>query len=110
MRIMSPADFNQLQRLPADLRNHLDEARLIAPISAAFDNHRPVAFCSTVAVTESFWDVAVDTLEGYRRRGLAVQTFLHQNDLEGPIRELKECASHRRAGVVDQDIDLVKLY
>jgi GNAT superfamily N-acetyltransferase len=31
----------------------------------------PVAFCYPVFETETLWDVSVDTLEAWRRRGLA---------------------------------------
>ena len=40
-------------------------------IAAAFVNRQPVSFCYAGAMTESLWDVSIDTLPGYRRRGYA---------------------------------------
>ena len=34
---------------------------------------RPAAFCYAGAVTESLWDVSIDTLEPYRRQGYATR-------------------------------------
>lgn len=48
------------------------------PISAYFHEGRPVAFCYSVGESESYWDVAIDTLPDFRRRGFATQAFLHQ--------------------------------
>lgn len=48
------------------------------PISAYFHEGQPVAFCYSVGESESFWDVAIDALPDFRRRGFATQAFLHQ--------------------------------
>ncbi len=40
------------------------------PMAAAWAEGRPVSFCYPVWQTETLWDVAIDTLEPYRRRGL----------------------------------------
>jgi len=36
---------------------------------------RVVSICQAIAVTETLWDVAIDTLEGHRRRGHAAACF-----------------------------------
>ncbi len=41
-----------------------------SPIAAAFADERPVSFCYSGWETETHWDVSIDTLDGYRRRGL----------------------------------------
>jgi hypothetical protein len=41
------------------------------PIAAAWADGQPAAFCYPVLKTETLWDVAVDTLERFRGRGLA---------------------------------------
>jgi RimJ/RimL family protein N-acetyltransferase len=48
------------------------------PIAAAFEEGQAVAFCYAGSITETLWDVAIDTLELYQRRGHAtkVATFL----------------------------------
>jgi RimJ/RimL family protein N-acetyltransferase len=42
-----------------------------SPIAATFVGDAPVAFCYAGSVTETLWDVAVDTVEPHRRRGYA---------------------------------------
>jgi GNAT superfamily N-acetyltransferase len=66
-------DADALARVdaPAELRRELDVAARRSPIAATFVGGAPVAFCYAGAVTESLWDVAIDTLEGHRRRGHA---------------------------------------
>jgi GNAT superfamily N-acetyltransferase len=46
------------------------------PIAVAIIDGRPVTFCYAAFTTERFWDVSVETLEQYRRRGLAAACFL----------------------------------
>ncbi len=41
------------------------------PMAGVWADGRPVSFCYPVWQTESWWDVAIETLEGYRRKGLA---------------------------------------
>ena len=56
------------------LRDELTiESRAGTPIAAACVDEHPVAFCYAGAVTETLWDVSIDTLELYRRRGFAAQ-------------------------------------
>jgi len=39
------------------------------------DGGAPVAVCSAGAVTETLWDVGIDTLAGHRRRGHATAAY-----------------------------------
>ena len=41
------------------------------PMAGVWADGRPVSFCYPVWQTESWWDVAIETLEGYRRKGFA---------------------------------------
>ncbi len=41
------------------------------PIAVAFEGGCPAAFCYAGSITETLWDVSIDTLEPYRRRGHA---------------------------------------
>ena len=60
--------------MPDPLRNELAiESRAGTPITAALLEARPVAFCYAGAITETLWDVSIETLEPYRRRGFAAQ-------------------------------------
>jgi len=69
--------------VPAALRLEFHDGSPGGPLVAALDGGRPVAFCYPSAVTETLWDVSVDTLEGYRRRGHAGRAFRHLAHLLG---------------------------
>ena len=43
------------------------------PMAAVWADGRPVAFCYPVWQTETHWDVSIDTLAPYRRRGLGAR-------------------------------------
>lgn len=73
VRVAEPPDAPSIRSLPPGWR-------LWASISAAFAttwvNGHPVAICQAVATTESWWEVGVGTIEGFRRRGYARAAFL----------------------------------
>jgi len=68
-RLLSRDEYRQLENLPPILRGELREACRYSPIASAFADDRPVSFCYSGWETESHWDVSIDTLESYRRRG-----------------------------------------
>jgi RimJ/RimL family protein N-acetyltransferase len=43
------------------------------PMAAVWADGRPVSFCYPVWQTETLWDVSIETLESYRRRGFAAR-------------------------------------
>lgn len=57
--------------LPGALRRELEAGLRAGPLAAAFVGTQPVSFCYAFAVTETLWDVAVDTLAPFRRQGHA---------------------------------------
>lgn len=59
--------------LPSSLHSELESAIRWHPIAAALVDGKPVSFCYAAAETETLWDVSVDTLEPYRRRGYAAR-------------------------------------
>ena len=74
--------------LPPDLREELEDAlQRRTPLAAAFAEEGPVSFCYVASETEGLWDVAIDTVEGYRRRGYAercaVYLIHHMQDATG---------------------------
>ena len=73
VRTISRDELAGWSEIPKDLREELGEAVAETPVFAAFAGDRPAAFCYAGAVTESLWDVSIDTLEPYRRRGYATQ-------------------------------------
>jgi RimJ/RimL family protein N-acetyltransferase len=48
-------------------------SRIRVPMAAVWADGRPVSFCYPVWQTETLWDVSIETLESYRRRGLAAR-------------------------------------
>ncbi len=70
-RLLATGDRPLLDRLPADLQEEITAAFDYSPMSAAFEGGRPVSFCYAAWETETLWDVSIDTLPGWRRRGYA---------------------------------------
>ena len=74
VRLLDPTEISAIPDLPDPLRDELTvESRAGSPLGAAFVDEHPVAFCYAGAVTETFWDLSIETLENYRRRGFAGQ-------------------------------------
>jgi RimJ/RimL family protein N-acetyltransferase len=48
-------------------------SRITVPMAAVWADGRPVSFCYPVWQTETLWDVSIETLEPYRRRGLGAR-------------------------------------
>jgi RimJ/RimL family protein N-acetyltransferase len=69
-------DQATLDRLPPELAEEITAARDVGPVAATWCDERPVSFCYASSVTETLWDVSIDTLPAYRRRGLA-QSAVH---------------------------------
>lgn len=60
--------------LPGEMRSYLEEAvGMELPVAASLERGRPVSFCCAETETEGLWDVAIETLEGHRRRGHAAR-------------------------------------
>lgn len=69
-RLLRPEEYPQLDNLPPMLRGELRDACTYSPIASAFVEGRAVSFCYCGWETETHWDISIDTLDGYRRRGL----------------------------------------
>lgn len=69
--MLSRDDASRLPHLPAVLREEIIAALEGSHAAATFLEGVPVAFCYAAWETETLWDVSIDTLEPYRRRGLA---------------------------------------
>jgi hypothetical protein len=73
---LDPTTLARLE-LPDDLGHELACGAESSPIAATFAGGRPVSFCYAGAVTESLWDVAIDTLVEHRRQGHAASCAAH---------------------------------
>ncbi len=73
---LDPARLSELT-LPADLREELESGAAGSRIAAAFVAGQPVSFCYAGAVTETLWDISIDTVPEHRRQGLAALCVAH---------------------------------
>ena len=69
---LDPAGLVRIH-MPPDLREELEDAARNGKIAASLDDGDPVSFCYAGSVTETWWDLAIDTLPEYRRRGHAAR-------------------------------------
>lgn len=69
VRLLQPTD--DLQHVPADVREELETARCTHAIHAAFAGGKAVSFAYSFWRTEGLFDISIDTLPEFRRRGLA---------------------------------------
>ncbi|HET8623337.1 MAG TPA: GNAT family N-acetyltransferase [Gemmatimonadales bacterium] len=74
VRHLLPGEVTALTHLPAETREELIAVDAVgAPIAAALEADTPVAFCYAGAVTESLWDISIESLTTWRRRGFAAK-------------------------------------
>jgi len=63
---------DDLSHLPSDLRSEIDKARATRDVYAAWKDGLPSSFAYVSLETERHGDLSIDTLEAFRRRGLAL--------------------------------------
>jgi hypothetical protein len=68
---LDQGDEASLPPIPEDLAHELRTALAHGPVVVAFAGDEPAAFAYASWTTEGWFDLAVDTLEPFRRRGLA---------------------------------------
>lgn len=71
------AQTHDLAGAPDELRRELSIAVLRGPVMAVSVAGRPVSFCHAEVQTETLWDVSIETLEQFRRKGLAKVAVEH---------------------------------
>lgn len=72
VRLLSRNRPPPLLHVPEGLRRELEDAlESCSHVAAAYEEGMAVSFCYPGSETETLWDVSVDTLEPFRRRGLA---------------------------------------
>ncbi len=72
-RLLTAEELATAPGLPRRLREDLLAEASDGDLVAGFAEGRPVAFCYPSSVTEGWWDVSIDTLEGFRRQGHAAR-------------------------------------
>jgi len=71
--VSAPLDPAVLAGLPADVRADAENAPAAA---VSVVDGSPVAVCMVSGLTETLWDVGIDTIESARRQGHATAAFL----------------------------------
>jgi hypothetical protein len=90
VRILGVKDKFLLGHLPRPFAEEIEAAIQRTPVAARFSNGIPVSFCYAGSLTETLWDVSIDTLEGERRKGFAGEcavfmTRLMKNAGKNPV-------------------------
>jgi RimJ/RimL family protein N-acetyltransferase len=75
MRRVSRSDRDRFSGLPLRLQREVGDRLGECPMMAAFVEGKPVSFCYAHHETETLWDVSIETLEEFQRRGLATRCF-----------------------------------
>lgn len=83
VRLVSSTEIQSMD-LDDELKEEFQEAAGFSPLSVAFTNSQPASFCYAAWQTETLWDISIDTLPQYQRKGLA------SRNLAWMIRFLKE--------------------
>lgn len=73
LRWVMSADAIDWSHVDRELRHEIAAAFAFSPVAAAFDDGVAVSFCYAGFQTETLWDVSIDTVTRYRRRGHARQ-------------------------------------
>lgn len=71
VQLLDPARAGSLSHVPEPLRSELELALGYTRVVATQIGGRAVSFCYAGSQTERLWDVSIDTLTPWRRRGLA---------------------------------------
>jgi GNAT superfamily N-acetyltransferase len=80
VRVLARGEVDAFRHVPPDLHDELRAATTYGAeiVAALAPDGTPVAFCYADAVTEAWWDVAVDTLEPFQRQGHASRAVAAQ--------------------------------
>jgi hypothetical protein len=100
VRLLDPSELEGIEGVPRDLLSELAVAARRSPVAASFAGGRPVAFCYAV-LTESLWDISINTLEGHRRQGHAARCVAFMIEHLRPLRPVwgAEATNHASLGL-----------
>lgn len=75
-----PEQIESIEAESPELAGELEREFAFTPIAATFVDGKPVAFCFAAVETETLWDVSIETLPAFRRRGYAAASFQFMNE------------------------------
>jgi RimJ/RimL family protein N-acetyltransferase len=76
-RFFTHVDLAAAREVSDELRQELTLALLRSEVASTIVDGKPVSFCYVGALTETLWDMAIETLEPYRGRGYAGLAAAH---------------------------------
>jgi len=71
LRFANERELSGLKNEFPELAKELLKAVPFSPIAAFFVDSKPVSFCCSTCESESLWDVSIETLPEYQRKGFA---------------------------------------
>lgn len=75
-KLLGIPDIASMSHIPDGLKDELLSLEEDNPLlMAAFEGCLPVAFAYVASETDTLWDVSIDTLESYRRKGYATSAI-----------------------------------
>lgn len=92
-----------LGRVPADLRESIEMALSRSPVAAAYVDGEAVSFCYASGSTETLWNVWIETVPGYRGRGLGSEC------LRFLTREMRRSDRQPVWGVMESDAPALRI-
>lgn len=92
-----------LGHLSVKLRDEIQRFRSRWTVAAVFADRTPVSFCTAATPTETLYDLAIETVEPYRRRGFATRcaSFL--------IRHMRDRGKEPVWGALEENAASMKL-
>jgi len=92
----------EVSHVPPELRAELEAALRRSPVAATVVDGVPVSFCCGLS-TEGLWDVGIETLAPYRRRGYAALCFSYM------ARHMRERGKEPVWGALDSNAPSMRL-
>jgi GNAT superfamily N-acetyltransferase len=87
IRFVSGAELVKVEGASPTLLQELQRTALVGKLAAVFVDGKPVSFCDAATETETLWDIGIETLEPYRRRGYAALCVAYVIDQMGRRRK-----------------------
>ncbi|GEM_PF-680494 len=77
-RVLRTGELTEIDDLPELLFEELEEEQQAGTkIYCATEDDRPLAFCYPGSLSETYWDISIDTLEAHRREGHATRSVIY---------------------------------
>lgn len=86
VRWLAESEISGIEGESSELHSELKLAAGESPIATALEDGRPVSFCYAGSRTEGLWDISIDTLAAYRRRGHAARCVAYMVEHMKPLR------------------------